>query len=479
MRKKTSTTIGALCAICVLLSPFASAQEEKQPQLHEEVVVRWWLVPVYAIDKAGAPVLSLSSDDLEVYIKGIRVEPFTLHKKQFRAAETKKAAAPAEPEPLPQSQAPPQKKMVFLVFDEGGTPFGFLKQSKTMCEGMIAQSDKAAQYVLLTLERFAGLHYICGPTQDLKLLGADLRKLVYSKRLPGEPNALDDNYIRVTRPSTDSWRTSTGGGLTPPDFLTSLRTLSLILGYFRDYSKVVYIYSTGVPFPVEPLDLDALLKAARSLNDSGAILFLINPAGTRVFESDASSGEPTLRLLANETGGRYYEGEEKKIVQSVNDMEGGYYEISFPDKPEYEGQELSFEIRSKKPEVMIYTLRNVGREKSFAAMNELERQLLVLNVLNNGPNALIKERTIYVEAQRSREGASLVCRLALPAELARSEFTVFKVARDFETGDIQVEAEPVIPGSAKLEVRMKWRGDAYRYDVVLADARTGTILVGR
>ena len=214
------------------------------------------------------------------------------------------------------------------------------------------------------------------------------------------------------------------------------------------------------------------------MNDSGAMLFMVNPAGNRVFESDAASGESTLRMLANETGGRYYEGEEKQIVQDVNNMEGGYYEISFPDKPEYAGQELGFEIRSNRPEIAVYTLKNVGREKSYADMNELERQLLALNVLNNGPNALIKEKIISVKRADSRDDGTLVIRLTLPAELARTEFTAYKVARDFETGDIQVDTEPIVSGSADLEVRMKWRGSTYRHDIVLAHPRTGTILVG-
>jgi hypothetical protein len=196
-----------------------------------------------------------------------------------------------------------------------------------------------------------------------------------------------------------------------------------------------------------------------------------------VFETEAVSGEGALRIIANQTGGRYYEGEDKQIVQEVKNMEGGYYEISFPDKPEYEGQELSFEIRSKKPEITIYTLRNVGREKGYADMTELERQLLVLNVLNNGSNALIKEKVISVKRQESRDGGTLVVRLTLPAELARTELTVFKVARDFETGDIQVDTEPVVSESANLEVRMKWRGSTYRHDIVLAHAKTGTIIV--
>lgn len=38
-------------------------------------------------------------------------------------------------------------------------------------------------------------------------------------------------------------------------------------------------------------------------------------------------------------------------------MEAGYYEISFPDKAEYEGREMSFEVRSNRPGVSLYTVK--------------------------------------------------------------------------------------------------------------------------
>ena len=184
------------------------------------------------------------------------------------------------------------------------------------------------------------------------------------------------------------------------------------------------------------------------LNKSGALLFLVNPAGTRLWQSDKDSGEQSLRILANESGGRYYEGADKEIADQVNSMEGGYYEISFPDKPEYEGQELSFDIRSKKPDVTIYTVRSVGREKSYADMTELEREVLVLNILNQGPYAQSKQKVaLYRGAMPSGTGLRSSARCRSPAEIARSEWTVYRVARDFATGGCSMDKEVIVPNS--------------------------------
>jgi hypothetical protein len=486
MRKSASALGAAFCAFGILFCTLASAQQQQQPQLQEEVIVRWWLVPVYAIDKAGAPVLNLSTDDLEVFIKDIKVEQFTLHKKEFKVSETRKGATPSQQAPSPQPEAPPQEKMVFLVFDTASSAFALLQKAKSLCDVVMAESDQGAQYVLMSIDPRAGLHYVCGPTRDLKLLKANIGKLIYAKRLPGnDPNPLDNSEIhRISPPRGSAPWPMTYAGFGRSAFsksiqVTSLETLGLILGYFRGYSKVVYLYTCSMPLPQSGEDFDALSTIVRSLNSSGTLLFLINPAGDRIPESDARSGEGALRIIANQTGGRYYEGTDKEVIQEVKNMEEGYYEVSFPDKPEYEGQELSFEIKAKKSEITIYTLRNVGREKRYADMSGLERELLVLNVLNNGPNALIKEKILLVTKEESRDGGTLICRFALPAEIAQSEFTVFKVARNFETGDIQVDTEPLVSGSANLEVQMKWRGHAYRHDVVLVHNKTSTIIVAK
>jgi hypothetical protein len=277
----------------------------------------------------------------------------------------------------------------------------------------------------------------------------------------------------------------------------SISTLGLILGYFPQFSKVVYLFSSRVPWEsfndvsvppgfeqsqVGNRDLELISSLARALNKSGAFLMMINPfvdielTGRDVWEN---SGRENLQSLASESGGRYIAGDQKQIVEQVNNMEGGYYEVSFPDKPEYEGQEMSFEMRSKRPEVKIHTLRKVVREKTFADMNERERDIVVLNILDNGPNALTMQKVIYVNKTASREGETLVCRLALPAEFARSELALFKIARDFDTGDFRVATEPIVTESANPEVRLKWRGAGYHYDIVLAHLKTGTILVAK
>jgi hypothetical protein len=509
---------------CLFIAPLLSAQQ--QPKLQEEVVVRWWLVPVYAVDKAGAPVLNLAPEDLGIYIKGIKVDQFSLIKKQFQVTEAGKPAAAA------------QKKMVFLVFDAAFSPYNLLARGKAVAETVIAQSDKSAQYVLLSIEPLAGLKYIFGPSQDLKQLSKSLERYVKGKKYDYfEPSAMDNQDIfRVSGPEGPP---NSGGGIglsgraggsraytlssgnaaqdsvarmdwrdkrrVASSYTSSLMTLDLVLGQFRDYSKVIYLYSCGIPgdaflnrteipepgavssptdappltvyLSADTVAYDTLKMVGEHFNKSGALLFLVNPSGTRVDETDKDSGEQSLRILATESGGRYFEGAEKDISHQVNNMEGGYYEISFPDKPEYEGQELSFEIRSKKPDVQIFTVKKVAREKSYADMTELEREVTVMNIVNEGPFSQTAQRVSFVPADVVQDGDSLLCQVRLPEEIARSEWTVYKIARNFATGQMVMDKEVVVPTTDSVQFRMKWRGKDWRHGIVLAHPKTGTILV--
>jgi hypothetical protein len=282
-------------------------------------------VPVYAVDKAGAPILNLAPEDLEMHIKGIKVEQFSLIKKQFQVTEAKKRAAA-----VPQPKAAAQKKMVFLVFDAAFSPYNLLGKAKAIADTMIAQSDKSAQYVLLSIEPFAGLNYICGPTQDLNLIAKSMKKFISGKKQDYmmQSSDMDRGGISNVYPGGDqhthewSARTRMGGSRqnaifghdleqrndwrdkkrVASSFMSSLLTLNLVLDNFREYSKVIYLYSCGIPgdalldrseiirdstsmetevyLSADTVSYDTLKTIGEYLNKSGALLFLVNPAGT-------------------------------------------------------------------------------------------------------------------------------------------------------------------------------------------------------
>ncbi len=518
--------IGLVGLLGVLVCAPAWARPQLRAQLQEDVVVGWWLVPVYAVDRAGAPVLDLTAEDLEVRLGGTPVTPFSLIRKQFQPAEARLEALPL--------QVPPQKKMVFLVFDAAFSPYHLLARARTIADTVIAHSDGNSQYVLLSIEPDIGLKYIAGPTRDPDEVSRSLKRFLAGKKQdyllesansePSEPQNVNSPGDILSPNSNQGARTGISffgtrdmaalnrdiGNRTDAldrqrlvsSYTSSLLTLNLVLGQFREFSKVVYLYSCGVTegalpsragpalsapgrasgrpaFPsADTAAYDSLTMIGRRLNTSGAILFLVNPSGTGGDGRIRASGERSLRILAGESGGRYFEGAKKKISRQVNGLEGGYYEISFRDGPEYEGDDLDLEVRCRRADVEILTVNKIGRKNEFSAMTDLEKEVLVLNILNKGPFALAYPKVRFVPADDVfADGGWLVCRMPLPPDLANSEWTVFKVARNLETGAIFIDKESAVPSGPSIQTRMKWRGEDFQHDLVFANTRTGTILV--
>jgi len=101
---------------------------------------------------------------------------------------------------------------------------------------------------------------------------------------------------------------------------------------------------------------------------NGSLLFLINPAGTRLDIHDQDSGEQSLRMLAGESGGRYYDGPEEEIAKEIAGMESAYYEISFPDPADFPGFGDGF----RDPSAGLRT-RNPYRQENFRGARSTAR----------------------------------------------------------------------------------------------------------
>ncbi len=503
---------------------FLSAQDQELPRFAQEVVVRYWLVPVYATKRDGSPAVGLKTEDLELYVNGRKVERFDLHTKEFQVVPVSRPESPAGQAVAP---APFQKKMVFLVFDSAFSNYNLLQKAKKVAETMMAQEELAAEIVAMSIEPFAGLKSICGPTRDRRSVARALKSLVSGKKAEYlVSSAMDASSIHDAYPRDKRYE-----GWNPPEvadpkkhvpgyerydsfekkriavaYTQALMTLNLILGYFKDHTKVVYLFSCGIPsaameikteydfnpnvkmladqnsgdlsfFNLSPdsFNIKALQKIGQSINKNGSLLFLINPSGTRVSFTDQDSGEQSLRLLAEESGGRYYEGTEKDIAKEIAGMESAYYEISFPDDKAYEGLDIDFEIRAKDPGLNVYSVKRISRGKDYAQMAGLERQVLILNFLDNGPFAQTKLKVTETRAKSSIESGHVFFDLNLPPELAGAPWDIFKVWRSEEDGRIIMEEDRLLNSSHEVRQAMAFR-KGFSHEIALVHGKSGTAI---
>ncbi len=481
------------------------------PNVQEEVVVRWWIVPIYALNADGTAVRDLKAEDLAIRVAGVPVEKFTLHKKTFRSA----AAA----EPTQEALRPPlQRKLVVLAFDAAFTSYNLLSRAKDIASEMLARSEEDADYLVLSIEPYAGLTRILGPDRDPAAAMDAVGKYVVGKKSDYlRSSDLDSTSIRNPYPTNDKRNPEESirdrfnrdmlGKQDERDvrrktanFVSALMTLNVALTGFRDATRVVYLFSGGPPagalevkgevrasedFAVvdfvnvgaDVLHYGWLEMVARRFNENGTILLAVNPAGTRVDVKDRDSGESALRLLAEGSGGRYFEGAEKSIARDVVRMENGYYEVSFPDSKAYAGNSLELTAASRRPGMSVFSVRRMGREKNYAQLTRFEKEVLVLSLLREGgfdPGIL---RPMEMAVAPVEEKTRVVFPLTLPLGV-NDRWDVYKVWRHRDTGEIAMEKDDLTTATAETRIFMTRRKD-FREDVVLVHPGTAVALVCR
>ncbi len=153
----------------LLLSPVFPQQEK----IIEEVSVDWWVVPVFAVDKSGQPVLDLKESDIELKVDNKKIKTFELVKRSFTVSEQ---PTEEEKERADVPPAPERKKNVFLLFDTALSTTASTDAAKVIAQRMINQAKPDTRFFIMTIEPFAGLTYAGGETSDKKLLNDIIKK---------------------------------------------------------------------------------------------------------------------------------------------------------------------------------------------------------------------------------------------------------------------------------------------------------------
>jgi hypothetical protein len=487
--KRVFQSFSGLVLGAALLSGAAGAlaRQSASPQ----TVPKRRTTPLYASNKDGTPATGLTASDVQVTVGGAPVEDIAL------------------------TRGGSQHKLIFLIFDTASMSSNLLSKSKKIAESTVTPAGKQVRFVVMTIDPYAGLRPVFGPTTDKALVVKEVAKSVTAKRTDYFlSRATDGTGIRDAYPdwhAKDPLSVSTSVDSKKRDLqedrqvanvlITSLVTLNNILRRFPESDKVVHLYSCGIPAGAtsdnsevvyagdgsslpsknamsspDRAIYDQIKAAGLGLKNNGALVSIINPGGTRVGEDDATSGEQSLHMLVNESGGRYYEGTDKDISRALTATEQGYYELSFPAIPETQGSELGIEIRAKNPDITLTTAPTLARSRRFAEMTAGEKQALVISILTDGlvGDVDLKIRRVPVTIQAAGGEAQLTAQL--PPEISQSEWDIYKVWRDPRKGEVEIEKEHVLNESPLLTFYMSAKENTVQ-DAVLVHAKTGTVLV--
>jgi hypothetical protein len=373
-----------------------------QDTIKEEMDVEWWVIPLFAVDKSGHSVTNLKKRDVSLFVNKKEIKDFSLYRKEFYTLhkETKK-------KPLKKTVYQ-RENLILLLFDNALSAYYSIVRAKAIAKRIIIKSKKGTRFIVMTIDPFSGLTYISGPESDKNSLITAITKSVKKKsnyRIPPIGEVVNNFLVEGGGKKAGFKEMKygafnlthflrTAGRMANPkltNFFMSFQYLYSVLSSF-DANKFIYLFSEGISEAQMrsdrtniPIYYQKLAQAATYLSRSGAVLFLMNPMGVEDSIGSTTSGEQSLIYMASESGGQYIEGNKEKIVEKIENMHRAYYEIAFSDPDNIEGNIRNIKIQSKKKKITIHTLTTLEKQKQYPEMNELEKELYTLNLVNKNP----------------------------------------------------------------------------------------------
>jgi hypothetical protein len=455
---------------CLLLSHPVFSQDK----ITEKVTVDWWVIPIFAVDSNGNSVLDLQKEDITLKMNNKEIDQFYLTKQQFIRTEQK----------ISQRNPFERDKMIFLLFDLTLSTTQSIEHSKSIASQIVAGAEKNHRFIIMSIQPFTGLKFVAGPLQNKELIHQ-----VISRKIKGRSDSrvasLDDfiastsgdkqgkyseeNLRDVFRPGAE--RFTKHKSMT---FFQSFELLYYALNSIKD-NKFIYLFTEGISKTAQTSGKHMesayhryLNQMAGYLGKSGAVLFVINPSGTSDSATSGGSGEDSLRFLAKESGGRYFEGSNDNIKTEIENVHRAYYEIAFPDIKGIKGETRRITVYPKRKGVSIHTLRSLEKNKKYSDMNQLEREILVLNLLNRNSVfqiGMTVEDIRITETIREKEKTIYV--IIVPERSDNMRFDLFQIWVDQESRNPLIESQTVRATANKVKVIMAEKKGKESYFVLI------------
>jgi|GEM_PF-1117437 len=516
MWKKNEIIIFLAVFVVSVFFLFGQSTKKDNPDIVEKVDVNWWQVPVFAIDNSRNPITDLQPEDIEIRVNNQPVTNFLVFKRTFSTTEKKEEPGPGPQTPpavvTTQEEAPPilKKKLVFLLFDVTLSSETSTRKSKTIAVEMIKKIKEDAVFFLLTIEPFTGLRFICGPISDKNQMMNQIdRKIIprknerfvdMSKFTGGSFSPMDDGGVRMPALSSHPERSFShmddGGGAMDPEavasfyqrknesFFYGINSLCLILDSFDD-NKFLYLFSEGLSNALrksvrggESYYFSRFQQVSQKLGKSGTVLFIINTLGvadpsqlmtekyrelnlgsepdSAFTKEEEFSGEISLRYMAKESGGKYIEGENTQIVETIDNMNHAYYEIFFQDIPGIKSPNRSISIKSKQNEIEIHTINTLALRKNYLDMSPLEKELFAFNLAADNPMTHKEMKIQHACVTKIDTGKkSIQYHITLPNDFLKRPFDLYKIwinNEDTEQEVALIEKETINPQKNKIKI---------------------------
>ncbi len=502
------------------LTPQTSSHQGNQKQenktLTHNVSVNLMLVPVFAVNPDGSPVLDLQKEDFEIHANGtpMKIAQFIRfdfdYQKEVMEEITIKGKKVLAPQP---------SRAKFIIIDSVFNEFFSYKRAKTIAIDIIRNSSPDDMFIVLENRAAGGLRHMGGPGTDKKELIRRIKKLKlpsakWSKSLHWSQEwnyeADEDNYNPISISATLENLTRDKKDMERLAYKNQVHHFSRTLSQFKyalktvTRPKMVFLLSEGISkaafknyqasekvagygqfgsallrqapgvdkvneFRDQRLFKD-LVRIVKAINEGGSVLYTINPG--KMERDDEASGEMSMRYLAYESGGRYIAGRDtKKLVKRVKDATAAYYELAFVPTPDL-GKQIKLKLTCKRKDVKVNSFKQTTRSRPYFRMEPVEKKLFALNMVTGGSWSRIMGKVVrikykkYIAKQTVNNETPAKLEIPLPMKMQGRELDIFAIRIDPQTqkADIQLATHKL---NEKAELIIKEQKNKQEYFVII------------
>lgn len=512
MKKIILIIIFGLLLSLVFGGPPALSQE-KEPEtepLSYKISVNVKLLPVFALDDNGSPVLDLEKEEMELFVNGKPREITYFKRYDFETSTIEKKKQPA-PEP--------KERIVFIIVDSMFNSRTGFRRSKEIARDMVKQGKPGDQFVVFENNIIGGLRHIAGPAGSKEKIMKKVAKLkrpigrwatqLHSRR--SLENNIDFSIITDARLETISWESLRKNDLHADgmNYQQQIEQFTRAIAQFKyilktiSRPKLVFLISEGMadesfrmaflgeqmPVAGAGTESDAELRARRfqsilvqdestpqtenkvysihlyrylkdmvkSINYGGSVIHTINPRRIDDTNDLGMSGEMSLRYLADASGGKYFAGSNPdEIAKRIKKTTSAYYELVFYLDHEVD-KELQLDIKCKREGVRVYTTNYAEGGRYYRDMDPVQKKMFALNVVNGGSWSRNNGKVMRIpyrktSDKKNRQKDFFTLDVPLPNQMKNKKLEIFLIQRDPKTHQIDMR---VVNKKAKNWVKIK------------------------
>jgi VWFA-related protein len=470
----TRLPVLVLAGTALSLSALAQAAAP-EPQMSDTVNVEIKIVPFYAVDEHGKPVLDLKQDEIEVRIDGkpVPIDTFDAFPQVGGATTISNAGSPepAAAAPVPKAQKPARRHVV-LFFDVAFSNLRGFESGRKFAEKMVREAPESDLLYLVTYDFKSGLKQRLGPLaadeKGKKELLASVKKLKPEAGLldqgadygmplvsrgtskNGIPASQTSALYMAVRNNSDAQLENNAVRLAESfqvlaEQFQRIKEPKLMVFLSQGINNRLYWEGSDIAlqFSTAPFahinnkqfrGLHTLYeKPLQQIAETGTLSLFVNLDDK---ERGAGSADSSMEHMARMSGGLYL-GEVDPAV--ANERAAGstaaYYEAGFylgDQKP----SRSKVEVLVKRPGVRSWSAGTIKTRETWRGLSEDARKLLIVDLVEGDAEAQRARSSVRLDLNnlpgnvlgRSTEGKTLLrYEVGWPQELAGRKIDLYNV----------------------------------------------------